>query len=103
MANRLTGKRVAILTANFFEQVELTKPMAALKEAGAEVKIVSPDSGQIQGMNHAEKGDKMEVDLTLEEADPDDFDALMIPGGTMNPDTLREISETVVFSPPSSS
>lgn len=97
MANELQGKKVAILAADFFEQVELTKPRDALKQAGAEVKIVSLKSGQIQGMNHADKGEKVNVDLTLEEAHADDFDALMVPGGTMNPDTLRSTPEALEF------
>ncbi len=89
MANKLDGKKVAILVASGFEQVEMTKPRAALEEAGAKVKIVSTKSGQIQGMNHADKGDEFEVDLTLDDADAKDFDALMIPGGLLNPDELR--------------
>ena len=97
MANELKGKKVAILAADFFEQVELDRPREALEEAGAEVKIVSPKPGKIQGMNHAEKGDQIEVDLTLEEADASDFDALMIPGGTMNPDTLRSTETALNF------
>jgi protease I len=97
MPKELAGKRVAILVASGFEQVEMTKPRDALKEAGAEVTIVSTKSGQIQGMNHAEKGDKFEVDLTLEEAKPDRFDALMIPGGLMNPDELRSTPEATDF------
>src|SRR5689334_16082995 len=97
MANELKGKKIAVLAANFFEQVELTKPLAALKEAGAEVKVVSPDSGQIQGMNHADKGDKIKVDLTLDEANAQDFDAIMIPGGTMNPDSLRSSKPALEF------
>jgi protease I len=97
MANELAGKKVAILAADFFEQVELVKPRDALKEAGAEVKIVSLKRGRIQGMNHAEKGDKIDVDLTLDEADAEDFDALMIPGGTMNPDTLRSTPDALEF------
>ena len=97
MANELDGKKVAILAADFFEQVELTKPRDALKEAGAEVKIVSLKAGQIQGMHHADKGDKVEVDLTLDQADPEQFDALMIPGGTMNPDTLRSTPAALDF------
>jgi protease I len=97
MANELNGRKVAILAADFFEQVELTKPRKALEDAGAEVKIVSVKSGQIQGMNHADKGDKVEVDLTLDEADAEDFDALMIPGGAMNPDTLRSTPAALEF------
>ena len=94
---KLDGKKVAILVANFFEQVEMTKPRAALEEAGAEVKIVSPENGQIQGMNHEKLGDKFNVDLALEAARPEEFDALMIPGGTMNPDTLRSTPEALEF------
>jgi protease I len=94
---QLDGKKVAILVADGFEQVEMTKPRAALDEAGAETKIVSVKSGQIQGMNHADKGDKFDVDLTLEEARPEEFDALMIPGGLLNPDTLRSTPEALEF------
>jgi protease I len=97
MAGKLDGKKVAILVADGFEQVEMTKPREALIEAGAEVKIVSPKSGQIQGMHHADKGDKFDVDLTLDEAKADDFDALMIPGGLMNPDQLRSTPEATEF------
>jgi len=94
---KLDGKKVAILVADGFEQVEMTKPRAALDEAGAETKIVCVKSGQIQGMNHADKGDKFDVDLTLEEARPEEFDALMIPGGLINPDTLRSTPEALEF------
>ena len=93
----IDGKKVAILVANFFEQVEMTKPRAALLEAGADVKIVSPDKGQIQGMNHENLGEKFDVDLALEDARPEEFDALMIPGGTMNPDTLRSTPQALEF------
>src|SRR3954447_3709639 len=75
----------------------MTKPRAALDDAGAETTIVSVKSGQVQGMNHADKGDKFEVDLTLDDARPEDFDALMIPGGLMNPDTLRSTPEALEF------
>ena len=81
---------MAILVTDGFEQVEMTKPREALEEAGAETKIVSPKSGQIQRMNHADKSDKFDVDVPLDEARPDEFDALMIPGGLMNPDELRD-------------
>jgi deglycase len=89
MARKLEGKKVAILVADGFEQVEMTKPREALNEAGAQTKIVSLKPGQIQGMNHAEKGDKFDVDLTLKDTRPDEFDALLIPGGLLNPDALR--------------
>jgi protease I len=86
---KLSNKRVAILAADGFEQVELQKPKEALEEAGAVTEIVSPSSKAIQGMNHDEKGDMVNVDVSLDEADAGDYDALMIPGGLMNPDTLR--------------
>src|ERR1700719_420254 len=97
MARKLEGKKVAILVADGFEQVEMTKPRKALNEAGADTKIVSPRSGQIQGMKHADKGDKFDVDLTVEDAHPDDFDALMIPGGLFNPDELRADENVLAF------
>jgi len=97
MARKLEGKKVAILVADGFEQVEMTKPRDALDEAGAETKIVSLKSGKIQGMHHADKGDKFDVDLTLDEAQPGDFDALMIPGGLMNPDSLRSNEDALEF------
>jgi protease I len=97
MARKLDGKKVAILVTDGFEQVEMTKPRQALDEAGAETKIVSLKSGQIQGMNHADKGDKFDVDLTLDDARPEEFDALMIPGGLMNPDTMRANEDALEF------
>ena len=97
MARKLEGKKVAILVTDGFEQVEMTKPREALDEAGAETKIVSLKSGKIQGMHHADKGDKFDVDLTLDDARPDEFDALMIPGGLMNPDALRSNDDAVEF------
>lgn len=97
MAEKLSGKKVAILAADGFEEVELTKPRAALDEAGATTIVVSLKSGKIQGMNHADKGDTVPVDLTLDDAKPEDFDALMIPGGLMNPDSLRSSEEALEF------
>src|SRR5437588_10012942 len=97
MAGKLEGKKVAILVADGFEQVEMTKPREALDDAGAETKIVSLKSGQIQGMHHADKGDKFDIDLTLDEARTEEFDALMIPGGLMNPDQLRSTLEAIEF------
>lgn len=94
---KLDGKKVAILVTDGFEQVEMTKPREALEEAGAETKIVSPKSGQIQGMKHADKGDKFNVDIALDEAQPEEFDGLMIPGGLMNPDELRATPEALEF------
>ena len=89
MAQELKGKRVAMLVADGFEQVELTGPKQALEEAGARVLVVSPQEKEVQGWHHAEKGDKFPVDLALSDAKADDFDALVLPGGVMNPDTLR--------------
>ena len=97
MARRLDGKKVAILVTDGFEQVELTKPREALDAAGAETKIVSLKPGKIQGMHHADKGDKFDVDLTLDEARAEEFDALMIPGGLMNPDALRSNEDALEF------
>ncbi|HEY4546103.1 MAG TPA: type 1 glutamine amidotransferase domain-containing protein [Pedomonas sp.] len=89
MANDLNGKRVAILATDGFEQVELTEPMQALKQAGARVEVVAPKSGDIQGFNHHDKGQTVPVDHTLEQVQGEDFDALMLPGGVINPDALR--------------
>lgn len=97
METSLSGKRVAILAADGFEQSELEEPMKALEDAGATVCIVSPQKETIQGMHHAEKGDQFDVDLPLENANADDFDALLLPGGLMNPDTLRSTPAAVKF------
>ncbi|HEX2222000.1 MAG TPA: type 1 glutamine amidotransferase domain-containing protein, partial [Candidatus Limnocylindria bacterium] len=90
MPGKLDGLRVATLVADAFEQVELTDPVRALREAGADVKIVSPASGEVQGVHHGEKGDRFPVDLAVEAAHAADFDALLLPGGVKNPDTLRQ-------------
>jgi len=97
MTYDLHGNRVAILVADGFEQVELTSPMEALQEAGAEVSIVSPNSGKVQGMDHEKQGIQVSVDIPLESADPRQFDALVLPGGVMNPDKLRTIPKAVQF------
>jgi protease I len=97
MAGKLDGKKVAILVADGFEQVEMTKPRDALEEAGAETKIVSLKPGQIQGMHHTDKGDKFDVDLTVADARPNEFDALIIPGGLLNPDALRSDEDALEF------
>ena len=94
---KLDGKRVAVLVADGFEQVEMTEPRAALDNEGAETQIVSPAGKQVQGMNHANKGDKFDVDVPLEEARPEEFDALLIPGGLMNPDELRSNTDALEF------
>jgi protease I len=89
MTENLNGLRVAILVTNGFEQVELEEPQKALTEAGATTSIVSPEGGSVRGMNHAEKGDDFAVELELAGANPDDFDAVLLPGGVVNADKLR--------------
>jgi len=93
----LKGKTVAILVADGFEQVEMTEPRRALEEAGAQKRIVSPVQGEVQGWNHFDKADKFRVDVPLEQANPEDFDALLLPGGVANPDQLRMNSKAVEF------
>jgi protease I len=97
MAQKLSGKRVAIVATDGFEQVELTEPMKALQEAGAKTEIVSPMSGEIQGWKHFDKADFFKVDKTVEQASPDDYDALLLPGGVANPDQLRMNDKAVQF------
>jgi protease I len=93
----LTGKRVAILVADGFEQVEMTEPRRALEEAGARTSLVSPAQGRVQGWNHFDKGDPFPVDATLDGASAADFDALLLPGGVANPDQLRIVPKAVSF------
>lgn len=89
MAEALEGKRVAVLVENGFEQVELTEPRKALQEAGADVDVVSPVDGRVKGWNRTDWGDQVPVDVPLQQADASDYDALVLPGGVMNPDKLR--------------
>ncbi|HUY85392.1 MAG TPA: type 1 glutamine amidotransferase domain-containing protein [Candidatus Dormibacteraeota bacterium] len=84
-----TDKRVAILVHNFFEQTEFEEPLRALKDAGAEVTVISASKKKLQGLNHAEKGDEFQADLLLSAASSDDYDALVLPGGALNADGLR--------------
>ena len=97
MPPSLSGKTVAILATDGFEQVELTEPMKALKAAGATVEIVSLKSGEIQGFNHFDKGDTFRVDRSLDETDPSRYEALMLPGGAHNPDQLRVEDKALAF------
>ena len=93
----LQEKRVAILVADGFEQVELTEPRKALDEAGAKTEIVSPAEGKVKGWNHTDWGQELPVDVPLEQANPEDYDALLLPGGVMNPDKLRAHPAAVRF------
>ena len=87
--NTLNGLRVAILVTDDFEQAELVEPKKALEQAGATTKIIAPKPGQVQGMNHDVKADTFPVDMTLDQANPGDFDAVLLPGGVVNADALR--------------
>jgi protease I len=96
MADELKGKRVAFLMANEgVEQVELTEPLEAVRDAGAEVDLIAPEAGQIQGFNHLDKADTFDVDRTVSEVSVDDYDALAMPGGVANPDNLRTDKDAV--------
>jgi len=97
MAANLKGKHVAIVATDGFEQSELTEPLDALREAGATVEIVSPKTGEIQGMQHHDKGDKIPVDKGIETTDPASYDALILPGGVANPDALRTDEKVLSF------
>lgn len=97
MDKNLNGKKVAILAANGFEQSELFEPKKALEDAGAEVSIVSLESGEIKGWKEKDWGKSISVDLTVDEANAADFDALQLPGGVMNPDKLRTNEKAVGF------
>ena len=94
---QLTGKKVAILISSGFEQVEMTEPRKALEAAGAKTEIVSPEDGKVQGWNHHDPADKFKIDRPLAEADASDYDALLLPGGVVNPDQLRVNPQAVQF------
>ncbi len=93
----LSGKKVAILVENGFEQVEMTEPRKALQEAGARADLISPRQGKVKGWNHIEWGDEFPVDVQLDQARPEDYHALVLPGGVMNPDKLRVNPKAVAF------
>lgn len=97
MANELRNKRVAALVDHGFEQSELVEPKKALEAAGATVHVVSPQSGKVKGWQHKNWGDEVAVDRTLESAKADEYDALLLPGGVMNPDRLRANKAAVSF------
>ena len=97
MSNEIKGKRVAILATDGFEQIELTEPLSRLRAAGAEVDVIAPKAGKIQGMNHHDKGDMVKVDLTFDQAEAENYDCLILPGGVANPDALRTNRDAVDF------
>ncbi len=89
MAQALTGMSIAILVTDDFEQVELTEPRKALHEAGAITRIISNKHGKVQGMNHDQMADQFDIDMTFDEARPEEFEGVLLPGGTMNADQIR--------------
>jgi protease I len=97
MTGELKGRTIAVLATDGVEQIELTEPVKALKDAGAEVKVVSDKKREIQAFNHHDKAKKIPVDRPLDEAEPDEFDALVLPGGVINPDALRLVPEAIDF------
>lgn len=97
MAKELSGKTIAIVATDGFEQVELTEPMQALRKAGAKVEIVAPKAGQIAGFQHFDRGEAVKVDRTVKTADADSYDGLVLPGGAHNPDALRTDEDALRF------
>jgi deglycase len=98
MADEIRGKKIAFLMANEgVEQVELTRPWEAVKEAGGEPELIAPKDGEVQAFNHLDKADTFAVDKKVREADPDDYDGLVLPGGVANPDQLRLYDPAVSF------
>jgi protease I len=97
MPPQLKGKKIAILLTNGVEQSELTEPKKALEDAGAKTFLISPANGKIQAMNHKEKGDTFPVDVSLDSANSEGYDALLLPGGVANPDELRTEPKAVNF------
>jgi protease I len=97
MPSNLSGKKIAILATDGFEQSELTEPRKALDQAGAITVVIAPKDGEIKGWNHTDWGKSVRVDKTLDQARPQEFDALVLPGGVMNPDHLRMEPKAVNF------
>jgi protease I len=98
VADEIQGKRIAFLTANEgVEQIELTRPWDAVKEAGAQPELIAPEEGEVQAFNHLDKADTFPVDKTVEQANADDYDGLLLPGGVANPDALRLHEPAVRF------
>lgn len=97
MNNALKGKKIAILATDGFEQSELLQPREALDQAGATTHVISPKSGNIKGWTEGDWGESVKVDVLLADADPNDYDGLLLPGGVMNPDKLRREDDAVDF------
>lgn len=97
MEGKLKGKRIAVLATDGFEELEFTKPIERLKKEGAEVEVVSLKTGEIKAWAKTDWGDKYKVDTTVEEAESEDYDGLVLPGGVMNPDRLRADALAVNF------
>ncbi|MGH9559905.1 MAG: type 1 glutamine amidotransferase domain-containing protein [Terracidiphilus sp.] len=97
MPSNLSGKKIAILATDGFEQVELTEPRKALDEAGAKTVVIAPKEGEIKGWDRTEWGETVDVDKALDQVSPEEFDALLLPGGVMNPDHLRMDPDAVEF------
>jgi protease I len=97
MTRDVTGKKVAILTENGFEEVELTSPMNALEQAGVEVHVISPQGNIVKAWNGDNWGIQVPVNILLDDANPEEYDMLLLPGGVMNPDTLRMNKKAVQF------
>jgi protease I len=97
VAGELQGKRIAFLATDGVEQVEYTEPRKAVEQAGAEVHLISLQSGEIQGFNHLDKGDRFPVDKAVADAQADAYDALVLPGGVANPDAMRMDPDAVQF------
>jgi protease I len=97
MARNLSGKRVAIVATDGFEQSELADPQRTLEDAGAKTEIISLRAGSIRGWKEKNWGDSFDVDKTVGQANPDDYDALVLPGGVMNPDKLRTDQDVIAF------
>ena len=98
MSDRLQGKKIAFLTANEgVEQIELTEPLKAVREAGAETELLAPEAGEVQAFNHLDKGDTFDAERAVGDADAGEFDGLVLPGGVANPDQLRTKPEALEF------
>jgi protease I len=97
MADSIDGKRIAFLAAEGVEQVELTEPWKAVEQAGGTPELISLEEGQVQAFNHLDKADTFKVDRTAADADPSDYDGLVLPGGVANPDFLRTDADAVAF------